>query len=260
MLFSYVNKGAHILQWKPTGVDEEVIFCSSLADIEGTAPIRGGIPVCWPWFGPKDTLPQHGFVRTAMWKTIHDAQDDKTTIVGLRLSSEDFVYEQWPFQWQLDLLAEAGQTLKVSLITQNTGNKPMEITQALHTYFNVGNIHKAVIEGFDGKYYIDKTRNGQKAEQKGNLTFHEETDKIYLDTCFARLVDPEWQRQIEIETQGGNAMVVWNPWEAKCKGIKDLMDDDYNRFVCIEAACTPEQVVVLPGHQHLLSMEIKVEK
>lgn len=256
---SILNKGGHITQWQPFDQPSGVLFCSALADLHGPKAVRGGIPVCWPWFGPRQGHAQHGFVRTMPWQMENFRECEGVVYCTMVINSSEDTFALWPYRWKLELkVAASNSIMDISLISHNLGQSSMPVTQALHTYFAVGDIHCAVIEGLQGKRYIDKTRAGQEFEQLGDLMIAEETDRIYLHTRAAKLVDPVYNREIEIVSEGGNAMVVWNPWEEKCKTISDLNPSDYSHFVCIESACTPESLDLLPGQHHELNMRIKV--
>lgn len=257
--FSILNKGGHITQWQPDDQPSGVLFCSALADLHGPKAVRGGIPVCWPWFGPRQGHAQHGFVRTLPWQLEIYRECEGVVSCAMAINSSVDTFALWPYQWKLELkVAASNRIMDISLITHNLGKSSMPITQALHTYFSVGDIQSAVIEGLQGKRYIDKTRQGQEFVQQGKLMIIEETDRIYLHSRAAKLIDPVYNREIKIESEGGNALVVWNPWEEKCKTISDLNASDYSHFVCIETACAPDCIELLPGHQHELSMSIKV--
>lgn len=259
--FSILTKGGHITQWQPLDQPAGVLFCSALADLNGPKAVRGGIPVCWPWFGPRQGFAQHGFVRTMPWQMESYRECDGSIFCTMSIHADGDTSEMWPYQWKLELkVAVSNQTMDISLITHNLNHTSMPVTQALHTYFAVGDIHCAVIEGLQGKTYIDKTRQGQEFVQKGDLILIEETDRIYLHSHAAKLKDPVYNREIDIESEGGNALVVWNPWEEKCKTISDLNPADYGHFVCIEAACAPDCIDLLPGHHYSLNMRIKVKE
>ena len=257
--FSVLNKGGHITQWQPLDQPAGVLFCSALADLNGPKAIRGGIPVCWPWFGPRDGHAQHGFVRTMPWQMESFRECEGAIFCTMSIQSSEDTFALWPYQWKLELkVAASNHVMNISLITHNLDQTSMPITQALHTYFTVGDIHSIVIEGLQGKTYIDKTRHGQEFVQQGDLILKEETDRIYLHANAAQLIDPVYNREVSIESEGGNALVVGNPWEEKCKTIADLKPSDYGHFVCIEAACAPDCINLLPGHHHELNMSIKV--
>lgn len=255
---SYTAKGGHILHWQPADQPIPVLFCSALADIEGPKAIRGGIPVCWPWFGPKEGKPQHGCVRTREWTVVSDQMTGGVRYVELALTDAGNA-ETYGYQgWKLTLKIEAGTTLRILLTTQNEGRNSISITQALHTYFLIGNIEASLLEGLDGKSYIDKTQNENVFLHEGLLDIKQETDRVYLDTREVQIRDEQNQRVIAIKSEKATAMVVWNPWTEKCKSIPDLEDKDYKRFVCVEAANFPEPVLIEPGQQFTLDMEIEV--
>jgi len=255
---SYTTKGGQVLAWRAEGHDNPVLFCSALADITGSKAIRGGIPVCWPWFGPREGSAQHGIVRTAEWRLLRDETINGSQYVEIDLSSQHLPPSSWPYQWNLSMLITAATSFQLQLTTLNEGNEPFFITQALHTYFLVGNIFDTQLSGLDRKKYIDKTKQNERMTQQGLLTIGQEIDRVYLDTQLVRIHDTANQRVMEVKSNQASSMVVWNPWEEKCRALADLQNEDYKKFICVEAANFPEEIGIEPGQSFTLDLEISV--
>lgn len=257
-------QGAHLLSWAPTGEDP-VIWLSPDAKFAEGKSVRGGVPVCWPWFGPHETeagFPAHGFARTVPWE-VFETNTLKTggTLLGLRLMQTDRTRAQWPHACELELYISVGAVLEMDLVTRNTGAQPITIGQALHTYFQVSDIRKVNVQGLDGRAYIDKVEAGSRNTQQGPLTFTGETDRIYLNTGDDCLIhDPGLERRIRIHKQGSHSSVVWNPWVEKADKMGDLGEDGYLRMLCMESANAADDVVkIAPGGEHHLWVQYSVE-
>lgn len=256
--------GGQILSFRPTGSDE-VLFLSDKAFFEEGKAIKGGVPVCWPWFGPhpKDkSLPAHGFVRNRMWKVMHtETTGNGATRVSLGINSSPETESIWPYAFALTLTITIGKTLSLELTTRNTGNQPFSITQALHSYFSVGDISKTDISGLDGRQYIDKTDNDMNKTQTGDVTINTEVDRVYYDVpAVLSIADKSQQRQIQINSSGNRTAVVWNPWSEISAGSADLQDDDYRRFLCVETAnALVDEVKIAAGNEYRLTAEIGVQ-
>jgi D-hexose-6-phosphate mutarotase len=179
-------QGAQLLSWQPAG-ETDVLWLSSAAVFAPNKAIRGGIPVCWPWFGAHATqaeYPAHGFARTANWQVrATNALSNGDTLVDLRLDTrrlDDAVQALWPQPMLLDYRLTLGRTVSLSLTTYNNGDEPVSITQALHTYFAVDDVHRTTIAGLDGHDYLDKTEAYARRTQHGDVRFAGEVDRIYL--------------------------------------------------------------------------------
>ncbi len=240
-MLKFAEHTAHLLSWKPEG-HEEVLYLSPQAAMEEGKAIRGGVPVCWPWFGSKKGKPSHGIARTSRWR--------KKTECKFELNTNEA---------KLVLKAvEFENTLTLSLISTNTTFKTYDITQALHTYFLIGNINNISIEGHDQEDYYDKVA-GANAQQVGLINFDKETDRIYQTKKSSILIDPVMRRKLVIEKEGSASTVIWNPWVEKTKSMADLPDQDYQKFCCIEAANTHLDPLRLKAtEQHELIQKITV--
>ena len=253
-------QGGQVLSYQPKG-QEKVLWMSPLADMSEGKAIRGGVPVCWPWFGPrKEGGPNHGFARTELWKLelAETLKNDETRVV-LSLPIESI--SEWDGSSGLRIEIIVGETLKISLTSKNTGDKKVEISQALHTYFTVSNTDLIWIEGLDGERYLDEADESRACIQEGDVTIQGEVDRAYIDdteTCI--LHDPGLGRKITIKKSGSNGTVVWNPGPVRAEKMHDVPTHDYKSMVCVETITLPQVPVDLePGQSHTMTAEIFVE-
>ena len=250
--------GGHVLEWTP--VDQHpVLYVSPDTAYDPGKPIRGGIPVCWPWFGPREGLPGHGCVRTRLWTLNEASSDDQGTRVVLTFASDAETLTQWSHAFEVSITVLMGATLDVSLHMRHLGNEPVEITGALHTYLSVGAIEQTTVLGLAGTNYQDTIDHDQLKPQVGDVLFDREVDRVYQSSAEVRVNDPEWKRDIVITKRGSAATVVWNPWIDKSKRLADLPDEDYHDFLCIEAAnAGVDRIHLQPGGEHVLATHLAV--
>lgn len=250
--------GAHVLSWQPAG-QAPVIWVSKAAIFELGKPVRGGVPLCWPWFGPLADKPMHGFVRTLVWQ-VRGAELDASGQLVLRLGLTDDASTRalWDFAFDLELVVTVGSTLTIALTTRNTGDVPFSINQALHTYFATSDIHQTTVQGLAGGSYIDKVQNFAVCQQAGDVVFTGETDRIYTDTTADSLiVDGVTGRTIRITKQGSASTVVWNPWSEKEKNIVDMAACEHRQMLCVETCnAGPDSISIPAGGVHTLAATI----
>ncbi|NBC10581.1 MAG: D-hexose-6-phosphate mutarotase [Planctomycetes bacterium] len=248
--------GGHITAWQPTGYEPVIWMSREAVFAEGKA-IRGGVPVCFPWFGPKaddPDAPAHGLVRTQAWQLAHSSADDKTVTLALRTTIDG---------WAVTLTAMFGPSLTMTLAFTNTGASPATAEAALHTYFAVGDVRQAHISGLEHADYLDKVEGGKTMNQgEESIRFAGETDRVYLNTdAPCDLHDPVLRRRITVGKTGSRATVVWNPWIDKSARLADFGDDEWGRMCCIETAAVGEYAITLdPGATHELTATINVER
>ena len=261
-------QGGQILSWQPVSTAEPMIWLSSAAKFAPQTSIRGGIPVCWPWFSAHASdasFPMHGFARTQPWQVKSTRSlDDGSTEISLTLPLTTAMQAMWPHQAQLDMLINVGETLKIALITRNLGVSDFVITEALHTYFSVSDVAQVQVEGLDGIHFHDKAAGWSEGDQVGAISFAAEVDRVYVNTperC--TIVDPAFNRRIHIAKLGSQSTIVWNPWAARAAQMGDLGTDDasgWKRFVCVESANARENAVtVAAGKSHTMAVEYRVE-
>jgi len=256
-------QGADVTGFQPHG-QEPILFLSRQAVYASGKAIRGGIPICWPWFGPHPTdpaKPDHGFARTRPW-SVRDttAMPDGATMVRLGLTDDAETRVLWPYAFALELAVTVGTTLEVTLVARNTGHEPFVCGGALHSYFHVGDVTAITIQGLEGTAYVDKVDGGRSQVQQGSITIVGETDRVYTETAASCvIVDPTLGRRVTVAKEGSRSTVVWNPWRDKARRLADFGDDEYTEMVCVEVAnAGGDTVMVAPGGKHHLEMMISV--
>lgn len=254
-----------VLAYRPAGKAEDLMFLSEKAYYQAGKAIKGGVPICWPWFGPDPEgkgRPAHGFVRNRMWDVVDTAVtvNGETRIV-LGLTDTPETRSIWPHAFVLRLEINIGEKLDLALVTRNSGDQPFTITQAFHTYFGIGDIHQTSVSGLEGKSYIDKVDGGQQKLQSGMVTINAEVDRIYLDVANELIIhDAARKRNVRITSQGSRSAVVWNPWAKIASEMADLQDDDYLRLLCVETTNAASDVVTIqPGSEFRLTAQYRSE-
>lgn len=257
-------QGAQLLEWTPQG-QRPVIWLSTDANLIPAKSIRGGIPVCWPWFGAHSTesdYPAHGYARTVDWdiRSTEAMADGRIKLV-FRLKPTEATHAVWPFACTLELQVMLGTTLELELMTRNDAQRPMSITEALHTYFAVGDVRHVSVSGLDAADYLDKVKGFARYQQQGVVDFNNEVDRVYLNTEAECVIeDGSWQRRIHIQKRGSHSTVVWNPWSDKAMAMGDMGKDGYLHMVCVESGNAAENVVTIePGGEHRLWVEYRIE-
>jgi glucose-6-phosphate 1-epimerase len=256
--------GGQVLRLRPHTASADLLFVSERARYQVGTAIRGGIPVCWPWFGADPEglgRPNHGFARTRLWSVAGTtALPDGATQITLALTDTPDTRAIWPHPFRLELEIIVGPSLRLALLTRNTGGQPFTTTQALHSYLAVGELARTAVAGLDGCPYFDKAAGtpGALRQQLGAVTFTAEVDRIYTDAPAAlRVQVGAGQRTLRIRSEGSRSAVVWNPGATLAAGMADLADDEYQRFVCVETAnVADDAVTVPPGGEHRLVAEI----
>ncbi|UCB55792.1 MAG: D-hexose-6-phosphate mutarotase [Thiotrichales bacterium] len=254
-----------VLSYRPKTQNDDLLFVSEKAYYEDGKAIKGGIPVCWPWFGadPDDLgRPAHGFVRNRQWEVISsESLADGSTRVVLGIADSDGTREIWPHPFRLGIEITVGDSLKIALVTHNTAAENITISQALHTYFYVGDIGKVEVSGLDGLEYLDKVDNLAEKTQSGPVVIDSEVDRIYTGVSGELVIDDaSLGRRIRIASSGCSTAVVWNPWKEVAASMGDLEDDDYRKMICVESAnAGPETVEIPAGSDYRLEAEYTIE-
>lgn len=257
-------QGAHLLSWIPEG-EEEVIWLSEDAKFSPGKSVRGGIPVCWPWFGAHETnpdYPAHGFARTTNWQILStEALADGGTRISFTTQPQPATKAMWPAETTVQLQLTIGKKLEMEIITHNNGSKPITIGQALHTYFKVGDVSNVLLHGLDDTGYLDKLDGFKLQRQHGPLNFIEEVDRIYFDTSSECVIeDKTLNRNIVIIKCGSHSTVVWNPWQETANKMGDLGEQGYKKMLCVESSNAAEDVVTIkPGKVHQLWVQYSVQ-
>ena len=256
--------GAQVTSWKPTGA-EEVLFLSSKSRWEEGQAIRGGIPICFPWFRAKTDNPQapaHGFVRTRAWQLASIVKNESGVVVSMFIEADAVTRRWWPGEFRLTHRVTFGSELTLELACTNTGTTPLRFEEALHTYNRVANIHDVRLQGLDTVRFLDNTNSNREQMQRGDVTIAATTDNAYLNTQSAvDLLDSDMRRCIRLRKQGSLTSVVWNPWAEGANGLRDLGDGEWTKFLCVEASNVLGFAVNLaPGQEHKITAVLRVEK
>lgn len=252
--------GAHVTHYQPKG-QPPVLFLSRQSHFTPGKAIRGGVPVIFPWFGPRAgdaAAPMHGFARTVEWTCRAIEPKDDAVGVTLALAASDESRRWFPHDFELVYRICVGRTLKLTLEVHNPSDTTFTFEEALHTYLTVGDVRQASVDGLDRRTYIDKTNAFARARQSGPIRIDCETDRVYLDTPDeVRVDDAVHKRQLSVSKTGSQTTVVWNPWVEKCKALADLADDEWPGMLCIETANAVDNAVRLaPGQSHAMKATI----
>ncbi|MFO7593157.1 MAG: D-hexose-6-phosphate mutarotase [Pseudomonadota bacterium] len=253
-------QGAQLIDYRLN--DEPVIWLSEEASLKPGKSIRGGAPVCWPWFGAHaddSALPAHGYARTVPWRLLRvDAGNPACTELEFALIDSAKTRSMFPQPLKLRLTLRIGASLELALQTTNSGSKPVRLTEALHTYFAVGDVGKVSLHGLEGCNYLDKVTGFDRKQQHGAVRIDGEVDRIYLDTdgrCEIR--DPVLGRRLVLRAKNSRSTVVWNPGSDKARQMGDLGPEGYRRMLCVETANAAENALELqPGQVHTLEVGI----
>ncbi|HIP82866.1 MAG TPA: D-hexose-6-phosphate mutarotase [Desulfocapsa sulfexigens] len=251
-------QGGHLFHYQQQG-KTPLLWLSEKSHFQTGKAIRGGIPLCWPWFGkhPADLdLPQHGFARTSFFRLVESNEPDKkTTELVLKFESSASTLSIWPYGFQLILRITVGPSLTVALTTINCDTKAFTISSALHTYFAVSSINAVSVQGLDETEYLDAL-TGETKIQRGIFRIKEEVDRIYQKTKSSfKIIDSD--RVIQIISEGSSSVVVWNPWIDKSTRMADMQADDYKTMLCIETAnAFKDARRLIPGEEHTLKVTL----
>ncbi len=259
-------QGAHLMSWQPKSQSVPVVWLSRDAKLAAGKSIRGGAPVCWPWFGAHSTeagFPGHGFARTVPWRVIESGvEPDGATRLTLRLVANDKTRVQWPHDCNVDLTVIAGETLRMEMTTENTGSTDFVIGEALHTYFQIGDIGAVRVSGLEGCKYWDKVGGSSLRVQDGAISFPAETDRVYINTAAECVIhDDQLKRRIHVAKSGSLSTVVWTPWAEKAGKMGDMgQPDGWREMLCVESANAIDNLVkVAAGTRHTLIVEYRAE-
>lgn len=253
--------GGHVLSYVPAG-GKDALFVSEKSLFEPGKAIRGGIPVCWPWFGPHPTdssLPLHGFIRTLRWRVAGERDSADSSEVTLECRSTDATKKLWPHDFRVTLAVSVGANLTLTLATHNEGSEPFAVADAFHTYFRVGDIDRASVRGLANVSYDDRLGEPCVRAQDGDVTITGETNRIYHSPAACDIVDPSLGRTITVGKESFPETVVWNPWIERAKAMADFGDDEYRSMLCVEAASVGSNAfTVEPGATSSQRMTVAV--
>lgn len=254
--------GAHLIHFQAKQA-APLIYVSETAIYDSKKAIRGGVPICWPWFGStpqsiEDGLPSHGFARISEWTLAEFSITDLGIDIEFSLESNQITKAIWPHQFNLTLKASLTDHIELTLITENTGNEPFNYSGALHTYLHIADQRQCTVKGL-ATNYTDSLQNGQSKQSKQVLSIDHPIDSIYAVNDGTIVVnDDAYQRTIAVNNEGNDSVVVWNPWVEGAKAFADMPDDGYRTMLCIESAITAEPgQSVAPGELHKLKTVIR---
>ncbi|MDP3851322.1 MAG: D-hexose-6-phosphate mutarotase [Luteolibacter sp.] len=242
--------GAHITHFQKNG-GEPLLFMSAESEFEPGKPIRGGVPIIFPWFGPREGLAAHGFARLASWDLLDTIVLPEGSIrLTFRLPAEDAIAAEFR--------VTVGESLAMELSVTNTGASDFTFENCLHTYFQIGDIHQIDIAGLQGTRYLDSLLASEFTETGETIRFSGEVDRVYQNTAATvEIHDPSLRRTIHVRKRGSKSTVVWNPWIAKSKRMPDFGDEEYHQMVCVESGNVKANAITLaPGEQSVLKVEV----
>ena len=253
------QQGAQILSYFADIAQPPLIWLSDCAEYVKGQGVRGGVPVCWPWFGAIEynpaavqnmttaDAPFHGLARTVDWQLLDSSTDSDAVCLTLQLDASQAL-AGWPHAAMLQLQIELGERLTIGLQNHNLGTQPLAISQALHTYFAVSDIRQVTVQGLENCPYHETLENWQLREQDGALSFSGETDRVYLQVPeYLQIVDTGWQRRIHLRTQGSHSAIVWNPWIEKAGCMEDFGAEEFERMICVETGNIETTIELLAG-------------
>jgi D-hexose-6-phosphate mutarotase len=259
-------QGAHLMTWQPRSQTVPVLWLSRDAKLVPGKSIRGGVPVCWPWFGAHASEPgftAHGYARTVPWQVIESGTEPNgATRLTLRLIESEKTRAYWPHDSRLELTVIIGETLRMELTTENTGKSGFTISEAQHAYFKISDISAVHVTGLADCDYWDKVGGSTLKKQDGIIRFAGETDRVYINSAAeCAIEDDKLKRRIRVAKSGSLSTVVWTPWTAKAERMGDLgQPDGWREMLCVESANAIDNVVnVAPGAMHTLIVEYRAE-
>ncbi|WP_339736472.1 D-hexose-6-phosphate mutarotase [uncultured Sunxiuqinia sp.] len=257
--------GAHVMSFTPHKTMELLWMSPTSFSEEGKA-IRGGIPVCFPWFGPHPTdpkKPQHGFGRLIYWDVVETKSEaNGETLIRFQLNASEETKAYWPHNFTAELAITVGTKLQLALKVTNSSQEAFEYSAALHSYFNVSGIENCTIEGLQGTKYFNQLTGDHEVQEEPVLKINEPVTRHYLDTETPVVIaDPVFRRRILVEKAGSRVTTVWNPGEEATAGIPDIPDDGYHAFICVEATNAFNNCITLaPGKSHETTAIIGLEE
>jgi glucose-6-phosphate 1-epimerase len=257
-------QGAHVAHFEPRG-ERPVLWMSARSRFEPGQPIRGGVPICFPWFGPKagaPDAPMHGFARILPWSLAAVVAESGGLRATLELTAEAAARGGFPHELALSLTVRVGRSLRLELAVRNTDAAARTFEAALHSYLGVSDVRHVRIRGLEGVAYVDKTAGGARRPGAAEpVAIMAETDRVYLGaTGTVTVEDPGWRRRIVIGKSGSSTTVVWNPWVAKAKAMPDFGDEEWPGMVCVETANALDDAVTLPpGATHVMTATLEVQ-
>jgi len=256
--------GAQVTSWKPAGNDD-VLFLSTKSRWQEGYAIRGGIPICFPWFRAKTddpNAPAHGVVRTKSWQLESIVEQETGVVVSMSTDSDEQTRRWWPAEFRLVLNVMFGSELTLDLVCTNTGKTDLCFEEALHTYNRVSDVASVGLQGLDAVQFLDNTDSNRVKVQHGDVTIASPTDSAFMGTQNdVDLTDPKFRRHIRLKKVNSLTTVVWSPWREGAARLADLGDGEWTQFLCVEASnILAASVTLAPGEQHNMTAVLSAAK
>lgn len=257
-------QGAHLASWQPTG-EAPVLFLSRKSDLVPSKPIRGGVPIAFPWFAARhdgSPGPSHGFARIQPWTLAFAALAGGDLHLTFTLAptqmSRNLGFDRFRLAYQVTI----GHTLTMQLTVVNDADGPLVFEEALHTYFEVADVHETTISGLEEVTYLDKTDELKSKMQHGPVILTGPTDRMYENTSSACVLhDTAGNRRITVDKSGSNTTVVWNPWHEGASRLTDMEASEWHEFLCCETVnAATNSVTLAPGASHSMQAHVSIEK
>jgi glucose-6-phosphate 1-epimerase len=254
-------QGAQLAEWVPAG-QSPIIWLSEKAIYQPGKAVRGGVPICFPWFGENaehQQYPAHGFARTTEFKYLGARLDDSGRVeLELSLEDDDATYRLFPHPFEARLRVALGRTLELGFTVSNRGSDPFSFEEALHSYFHVADVREASVVGLHGATYHDKVRGmAEFSENAVELRLTGETDRVYDSVAACTIVDTVGKRSLRVEKSSSQNTVLWNPWSERAAGLADFGANAWPRMLCVESANVGgSRISLAPGESHTLRVVI----
>lgn len=259
-------QGAHVMHWQPKTATEPVLWLSSNARYTEGRSIRGGIPICWPWFGAHPTDSSycpHGFARVIPWKVLQTSiLANGATRLLLEMTHTDVTKKQLSYDYRFVLAITIGQTLRLEMMTTNLASHPFMIGEAFHTYFNISDVDHIEITGLENLMFSDKVAGYERNVQHGPIKFNGEFDRVYLNSRRDCVIhDAGYERKIRVTKSCSHTTIIWTPWGEKASQMGDMgADNEWRKMICLESANAMENsVTIYPNETHTMVTEYSLE-
>lgn len=256
--------GAHATHYQPRG-HEPALMLSNRSNFADGKPIRGGVPICFPWFGQREGQPDaplHGFVRLREWQVDSISRDDAQVSLSLSSRSDESTRAQWPHDFLIRHDIHVGPTLEMTLTVQNTGKTTFTFEEALHTYYSVSDVTQVRVTGLKGASYLDKNYNlAEMPQVQDPIVIDGKCDRVYLNTRAACVIaDPQARRTITVEKHHSDSTVVWCPWMISPQTMPDMGQGQWQRMLCIETCNVKQNSITLAaGQTHAMRAIVRVQ-
>ena len=244
----------HVLGWQPTS-QREVFWLSEATNYKQGSAIRGGVPLCWPWFGPRTSEVNHGFTRTSIWQLESISPNDDGVSLVLTFSGEGLA-NTWPFRFKLTQTLFFGDVFKQTLKIDNLSEHAFEHSGALHSYFHVSQPEQACVPRLTNVPYYDKLTDSEKCTRL--IDCRGPKDRVYQSNEGVELLDYGFNRKLVITTTGSQDWVLWNPGSEVASSMSDIQANGEQHFVCLEAGFT-KTLSLVAGQSYEVSQEIVIQ-